>query len=325
MIKSIHQINQEFFAEYKFDDSMAQPIAMPDEPAVEKTDKQNWTTQETVGDWKTAKAETWEDNIETEAWENDKQTEAWEDDKQAEAWEDDTEDESEAWEDETAQETSEPWENESGQETAEAWENETGVETAEAWENETAKVRVKEKAKSRNTKTVPSQVPKKLPLWKELVYLLTKVLLITLTFALLSTFLFGFIRYQDPSMDPAIKDGDLVIFYRYIRSGYLPQDAVALEYKGQKQVRRVVATAGDEVDISEDGLMVNGAIQQEPGIYQKTERYQDGVDFPLIVPEGHVFVLGDFRVDATDSRVYGCVEIDKTLGKVMTILRRRSI
>jgi signal peptidase I len=162
-------------------------------------------------------------------------------------------------------------------------------------------------------------------LLKDLFFLLLKIAVIALTFVLLFTFLFGIIRYQEPSMVPAIKDGDLVIFYRYTQAGYLPQDALALKFNGHTQVRRVVATAGDTVDITEDGLKVNGALQQETGIYQKTERYEEGVSFPLTVPEGEVFVLGDSRVGATDSRVYGCVKVEDTLGKVMAVLRRRNI
>ena len=162
-------------------------------------------------------------------------------------------------------------------------------------------------------------------IWKDLLLLLIKIASIILIFVLLFTLLFGIIRYQDPSMAPAIKDGDLVIFYRYTSTDYLPQDVIVLEYEGQLQVRRVVATAGDTVDITGEGLVINGAVQQEPEIFQKTERYQNGVSFPLTVPEGQVFVLGDSRIGATDSRIYGCVKIEDTLGKVMTVIRRRSI
>ena len=116
-----------------------------------------------------------------------------------------------------------------------------------------------------------------------------------------------------------------MIFYRYTKSGYQPQDAVGLSLEKEKLIRRVVATAGDTVDITENGLVINGALQQEPGIYQKTQRYQDGVEFPLVVPEGEIFVLADSRMDATDSRVFGCAKISETLGKVMTVIRRRSI
>ena len=163
------------------------------------------------------------------------------------------------------------------------------------------------------------------PVWKDLLFLLVKIASIILAAVLLFTFLYGITRYGEPSMDPMIKDGDLVIFYRYTESGYLPHDAVMLEFKGQRSVRRVIATAGDIVDITEDGLVINGALQQEPSVYQKTERYHDGVSFPLTVPEGQVFVLADSREDAVDSRIYGCVDIKDTLGKVMAVIRRRNI
>jgi len=162
-------------------------------------------------------------------------------------------------------------------------------------------------------------------LFRDLLSLCMRVGSIMLAFMILFTFLYGLVRYSEPSMAPSIKDGDLVLFYRYSGAGYLPQDVIVLKYGEQKQVRRVIATAGDTVDITEEGLVINGALQQEPEIYRKAERYRDGVSFPLTVPEGQVFVLGDCRAGATDSRIYGCVKIEDTLGKVMTVIRRRSI
>ena len=179
--------------------------------------------------------------------------------------------------------------------------------------------------KLQETGTVMEKTARQRPVWKDLVSLLVKIASIALAFVLLFTFLFGIARYQDPSMAPAIRDGDLVIFYRHGKSGYLPQDAIALKKDGQVQVRRVIAVAGDTVDISADGLVINGALQYEPEIYQKTERFEEGADFPLTVPEGHVFVLGDSREGAADSRIYGPVRVRDTLGKVMTVIRRRGI
>ena len=162
-------------------------------------------------------------------------------------------------------------------------------------------------------------------LFRDLLSLCMRVGSIMLAFMILFTFLYGLVRYSEPSMAPSIKDGDLVLFYRYSGAGYLPQDVIVLKYGEQKQVRRVIATAGDTVDITDEGLVINGALQQEPEICRKAERYRDGVSFPLTVPEGQVFVLGDCRAGATDSRIYGCVKIEDTLGKVMTVIRRRSI
>ena len=160
---------------------------------------------------------------------------------------------------------------------------------------------------------------------KDILDLLVKIAVIVVTALALSTFLFGVFKYQEPSMDPSIKDGDLVFFFRYNNSGYLPRDTIVLDFEGKRQVRRVVANAGDTVDITEEGLIINGAQQQEIGITQVTERYREGAEFPLTVPEGHVFVLGDAREGAADSRIYGCVKISDTYGKVMAIFRRWSI
>jgi len=163
----------------------------------------------------------------------------------------------------------------------------------------------------------------KTTVWMDLLTLLGKIAIISLAFVMLFTFVFGIIRYNEPSMAPSIKDGDLVVIHRYNKAGYHPQDIIAFDYNGKKQVRRVIATAGDVVDIKEERLYINGALQQEQGITQKTERYRDGADFPLTVPEGHVFVLADSRVGATDSRIYGSVKIEDTMGKITTLIRRR--
>ncbi|MCL2165113.1 MAG: signal peptidase I [Oscillospiraceae bacterium] len=162
------------------------------------------------------------------------------------------------------------------------------------------------------------------PMWKSLLLLLAKIASIAIAFVLLFTFVFGIIQYHDPSMVPAIKDGDLVIFYRNNNS-YQVQDTVVVVFEEQQQVRRVVANEGDIVDITEEGLMVNGACVQEREIYQITEPYQDGVRFPLTVPDGCVFLLGDSRISAADSRIYGPVKITDTQGKVMAVIRRRGI
>jgi signal peptidase I len=158
----------------------------------------------------------------------------------------------------------------------------------------------------------------------ELVMLLVKMAAIIAVTLLIFTVMFGIFRNADISMNPAIKDADLVLFYR-LDKDYVKSDVLVLKYQGKVQARRVIAAAGDTVDIKEDGLYINGFLQQEPEIYQDTVRYDTGVEFPLTVGEGQVFVLGDGREDATDSRVYGCVNVSDTLGKVMTVIRRRGI
>jgi len=150
-----------------------------------------------------------------------------------------------------------------------------------------------------------------------------KIVAIALAFVLIFTFLYGFDRNTDPDMVPLVKDGDLIVFYR-LDKNYVVGDLVVLKYRGELETRRVVAGAGDTVDITKEGLIVNGAIQQEPNIYEETARYAKGVSFPLTVGKGQVFVLGDARENATDSRIYGPVNTRDTLGTVVTLIRRRS-
>jgi signal peptidase I len=158
--------------------------------------------------------------------------------------------------------------------------------------------------------------------WKELRGLVIKIGVIIITFLLIFTFLFGFHRNSDPYMAPMVKTGDLVVFYR-LTNDYAIGDLLIVEFQGERQIRRVVAKAGDIVDIGEDGLIVNGAIQQEANIFQSTFPYEEGVEFPLTVGEGQVFVLADSREGATDSRIYGGVDVKDAQGTVITIIRRR--
>lgn len=157
---------------------------------------------------------------------------------------------------------------------------------------------------------------------RELLSLLAKIVGIVIAFVLIFTVLFGMVRYSDASMQPSIREGDLVMFYRFGKD-YMANDVIALKYQGKTQIRRVVAVAGDEVDIKDENLYINGAKQSENNIYEETQRFDTGVEFPLTLKTGQVFVLGDSRESAVDSRMYGAVEAEDTLGRVMTIIRRR--
>ena len=161
-------------------------------------------------------------------------------------------------------------------------------------------------------------------LQKEILILLAKVSAIVLVTVLLFTFVYGAMRYQEPYMSPAVKDGDLAIFYRFAKRTYMPRDLVVVKNGGTKEVRRIIASGGDVVDITDSGLVINGALQQEPDIRSPTCRYNEGIEFPLTVPYREFFVLADEREGAIDSRVYGTVKQDDLAGKIMTVIRRRS-
>ena len=159
---------------------------------------------------------------------------------------------------------------------------------------------------------------------RELRNLGLKILAVLAVFGLVFTFVYGVHRNSDVDMTPAIKDGDLVMFYRFDKD-YAIGDLLLVDFNGHREVRRVVAVADDVVDITEDGLMVNGALQQELEIYQKTHSYETGIRFPITVGPNQVFVLGDARENATDSRIYGPVNINDTYGTVISLVRSRAL
>jgi signal peptidase I len=159
---------------------------------------------------------------------------------------------------------------------------------------------------------------------RELLSLIIKIAVIAAIGTAALTFVYGFHRGVEPGMAPAFKSEDVAIFYRWDKD-YRVGDVLLLAFRGEKQVRRVVAVEGDTVDITQDGLVVNGAIQQEPEIYEDTERYVEGASLPLTLGKGEVFVLGDARKNAEDSRVYGAVNGKDTFGKVLTVIRRKNI
>lgn len=122
-------------------------------------------------------------------------------------------------------------------------------------------------------------------------------------------------------MFPAMKDGDLVIAYR-LQQKYEQNDVVVYKVNGRQETGRIVARQTDVVMMDESGkFLVNGTTQSGEILYPTYAK--DGITYPYKVPEGHVFVLGDYRTNTKDSRDYGAIPMKDVKGKIITILRRR--
>lgn len=78
-------------------------------------------------------------------------------------------------------------------------------------------------------------------------------------------------------------------------------------------VKRVIATGGQSVDIDvQRGVVyVDGEQLDEPYLNVKTKTLGDGFTYPVTVPEGYLFVMGDNRNESADSRYAGVGFIDE--------------
>ena len=88
-------------------------------------------------------------------------------------------------------------------------------------------------------------------------------------------------------------------------------------------IGRVIAKAGDPVNITAGGkLYVNGTEQTGEIAFPTNPGKQT---YPYTVPEGCVFLLGDYRTKTVDSRDFGPVKVPDIKAKVVSIMRRRGI
>lgn len=148
-----------------------------------------------------------------------------------------------------------------------------------------------------------------------------------LTVVLIFTFAVRIVRVSGESMRETLQDQDmLVVLNNWLCGGYEQGDIVILQrddfYGGESIVKRVIATEGQTVDIDFDAgvVYVDGTALEEPYTREPTWT-QEGTEFPLTVPEGCVFVMGDNRNDSDDSRdsALGPVDTRCVLGRALLL------
>ncbi|MCI8328420.1 MAG: signal peptidase I [Oscillibacter sp.] len=128
-----------------------------------------------------------------------------------------------------------------------------------------------------------------------------------LAVVLLFTFVIRLIGVDGHSMVPTLQDGDrLLVLNSALCGDCEPGDIVVLRKESflpEPIVKRVIAVGGQVVDIDfgSGTVFVDGVRLHEEYISDKTFR-EEGTAFPLTVPEGSVFVLGDNRNHSNDSR-----------------------
>ncbi|MEN2776959.1 signal peptidase I [Acetivibrio clariflavus] len=84
-------------------------------------------------------------------------------------------------------------------------------------------------------------------------------------------------------------------------------------------IKRVIGLPGDEIDIIDGYVYINGNKQKES--YVKGSTVKQSFELPCVVPENKVFVMGDNREVSKDSRQFGFVDMEKIKGKAVFRIR----
>lgn len=159
-------------------------------------------------------------------------------------------------------------------------------------------------------------------------------------------FIFEPVLVDGPSMEPTLYTGEKLILYKLGSFFHSPDrgDIVVVEINEGKfaflkflnksnfakkvlptlikevdYIKRVIAVEGDEIDIKDGYVYINGEKIQEPYVQRDGATYirTDVIAFPYKVPAGEIIVLGDNRVNSKDSREIGPIPVESVKGEAV--------
>ncbi|NFE81722.1 signal peptidase I [Clostridium sporogenes] len=125
------------------------------------------------------------------------------------------------------------------------------------------------------------------------------------------------------------KKGDIIIFHENKEKGTIAEDTLEMvdniisKFNNNKTdieeddrlIKRVIGVPGDEVDIKDGYLYLNGKKLEET--YANGETISREFKLPIKIPENKLFVLGDNRMVSKDSRMFGLVDYKQVEGKAI--------
>jgi signal peptidase I len=162
---------------------------------------------------------------------------------------------------------------------------------------------------------IPPQ-PRPNPVWAWVIELGETVLPAIVIAVLINLFLAQATRVYGHSMEPNLHTDQRLVVEKvsYRLHGPRRGDVVVLNIPNRGPellIKRVIALPGETVEIREGGVYINDRQLDEPYLSAETR----GSYGPLVVPPGHVFVMGDNRGASNDSRAFGPVPMEQIVGR----------
>jgi len=129
------------------------------------------------------------------------------------------------------------------------------------------------------------------------------------------------------SMSPTFEDGNRIIVSKVSDIERFDMVVFDAPDSNEKYIKRVIGLPGDQIEMKDDELLINGVVVPEPYLAEKKKALLVNKltgDFSLEeltgqqqVPPGYLFVMGDNRLFSKDSRYFGFVSDDAMFGKVI--------
>ncbi len=180
-------------------------------------------------------------------------------------------------------------------------------------------------------------------IFREIRGLIITILVSILLLSIINTKVFAMAKVQQKSMENTLyndemllvdklsynfsepKRGDIIIFLKdeekgsFFEESYMfLKEVISLKNISDNRTRyikRVIGIEGDEVNISGGFVYINGEKIDES--YIKGDTNSREIDFPIVVGENELLVLGDNREVSKDSRNFGLIKINQVEGQAI--------
>lgn len=139
---------------------------------------------------------------------------------------------------------------------------------------------------------------------------------------IISSFWVRVLTIYGTSMSPNLTAKDTVVAFK--KDQYKSGDVIAFYYNNKVLVKRVIATSGDWVNISNNGnVIINDKEIKEKYLLKSSKSIgKTDIKLPYQVPENKIFVMGDHRSVSIDSRnkIIGSIGKEQIIGKIKFII-----